>query len=184
MTTFARRAALALTAFGLLVGGFNALPATAAESGTVTVNQQISCTGAQRTISVGGVNNPTAVDFGPVQTSNASFSISQVGISSGCTTAGWRVTLIAAGSGTITASNVATESVANPTLVSGQPTLPTTGASANGPLNAARTVMTAAVNTGNGLYAQAIPLKLTIPAYTAPGTYALTVTATVISGPQ
>ena len=183
MTSFARRAALALAALSLMAGGLNALPASAAESGTATINQQINCTGGNRAISVGSVTNPSAVNFGDgVQITNASFSL-QAGVT-GCSMAGWKVNLQATGSGAIAASNVATVSVPNPTRVSGQPALPTTDSNANGPLDSARTVMTAAPNTGNGTYAQTIPLNLTIPAYTLPGTYTVTVTASIVVGPQ
>lgn len=183
MISFARRTALALAALSLFAGGLSVLPAAAADSGTAVIEQQITCTGGSKQLTIGTITDPSPVPFGTVQTTTASFPM-QAGYTGGCTTAGWRVTLIATGTGTITANSVATDSVPNPTLVSGQPTLPTTGASANGPLGSARTVMTAAVNTGNGLYAQTIPLKLTIPAYTTPGTYDITVTATVVSGPQ
>lgn len=182
MTRFARRATLAIAALSLLAGGLGALPAAAADNDTATIEQKINCTGGAKQLTVGTVTDPSAVNFGNLQTTTASFTL-QAGYTGGCTTAGWKVTVVATGSGAITANSVATDSVPAPTLVSGQPTLPTTGASANGPLGSARTVMTAAVNTGNGLYAQTIPMKLTIPAYTAPGTYDITLTATVVTGP-
>lgn len=183
MIRIGRRIAVALAALGLLTGSLGALPVAAADNDTAVVKQKVKCTGGTKKLTIDDVDDPSDVDFsGSVQFTTASFLL-EAGHTPGCTADGWKVTLLATGSGAITASNVATVSVPNPTLVEGQPTLPTTGANPNGPLNTARTVMSAALNTGNGLYAQTIPLKLTIPAYSAPGDYTITVTATIITGP-
>ena len=111
--------------------------------------------------------------------------------------AGWNVTvqvspLVYSGSyvGTsIPAANFALTSVAQPLLVSGQtvdataatgPEIPPT--SPLGTLDTPRKVIAATAAYGTGTYTQALGVTLTIPAGSKIGTYAGTMTTTIIAG--
>jgi len=114
--------------------------------------------------------------------------------------AGWNVTLQssplvwAAGTGgalsglNIPASAFAITSAAEPVMTAGQiidgtggPHVPT--AAPLGTLDSARKTVQAAPAFGNGTYTQALGVNLTIPAYSAAGTYTALLTTTISAGP-
>ncbi len=191
MPRLARRATLALSALALIATlGLSAVPAVA-QSGEATINQQITCQQqGNYQITLGVTNTPPPVEFSASdRTTNANLLLT-AGHTGGCTMAGWKVTLIssamvATGIGQIPAANVRAASLGDLTWVSGQTSpMPTKNPDINNaPLDSAKMVMTAAQNSGMGMYRETIALNLMIPGYTMPGTYATTLTATITVGP-
>lgn len=114
--------------------------------------------------------------------------------------AGWNVTIQtsafvwSAGSGgassgtNIPAADFSLSSAAAPAMTAGQavdatggPLVPAT--SPVGTLNSARKVLQANTTFGNGNYTQALGVSLSIPAYSAAGTYTGTLTTTITAAP-
>ena len=114
--------------------------------------------------------------------------------------AGWNVTLQSsdlvwdvgtggASSGlNIPASAFAITSAAEPVMTAGQavdgtggPHVPST--TPLGTLDSARKTVQAGLAFGNGTYTQVLGVNLTIPAYSAAGTYTATLTTTIVAGP-
>lgn len=109
---------------------------------------------------------------------------------------GWNVTIQAStfvysgpnGGTNIPASNFALTSAGAPVHVSGQAIDATGGpkvpaASPLGALDVARKVLQADLLFGQGVYAQALGVTLTIPAQARAGTYTTSLTTTISAGP-
>lgn len=182
--------------FGRLVGLAGALLVSVATvtpafaSGTVT--QVIKC---------GGTGNSLSANIADMTLSAANFSTSaqdsqgNLALSAGeagCAAQGWNVTIQATdwardGGGTaIPKTAFALTQVSNPTVVSGQGIDNNGGpklVNSLGTLDQSRKVIQASPGYGLGTYAQNLGVRLTIPAYTLPGTYKTTVTTTITAAP-
>ena len=168
-----------------------ALPVAAADSVTQAV------TAGTRTASVADLTLASVAYSHSARTSTGSMTLTaDDSTGSG---AGWNVTVLSsafAHSGTdrtkdISAANFALTTAAAPVRTAGQainvtagngPAVPTTP-SPIGTLDSARKVVQAGVGYGQGTYTQALGVSLTIPAYSAAGTYTGTLTTSIIAAP-
>lgn len=190
-THIGRRVALALGTSVLLVGTI-AGPAFAVN----TVTQAV--TAGTRTASVADLALTSTAYSHTAQTSTGSMTLT-ADDSTG-SNAGWNVTIQtsafvwSAGSGgassgtNIPAANFSLTSAAAPVMTAGQavdvtggPKVPAT--SPVGTLDSARKTVQANTTFGNGTYTQALGVSLSIPAYSAAGTYTGTLTTTIAAAP-
>lgn len=104
--------------------------------------------------------------------------------------AGWNVTILssdfvyagAVGLVPIAAANFSIPVANTPVSIAGQPITGLTASTAPGALDTAKKVLSAAVDTGNGTYTQALDVSLAIPASSQVGTYTGTLTTTIAAG--
>lgn len=188
MRTITRRATTVVAA-----GMLTTLMATAAIAATSdsTVTQSVSAGSLSATLADLGL---TAIEYSHTDTINAGNVGLTVDDSSG-TGDGWDVTVqssdfIYSGDNTgtdIAASNFALTSAATPVLVAGQAIDATGGPRAvtqTGTLDAARTVIEADPDFGQGEYTQDLGVELTVPGQSRAGSYTGTVTTTATAGPS
>jgi hypothetical protein len=167
-----------------------ALPVGAADSVTQAV------TAGTRTASVANLALSSVAYSHSVQASNGSMALTaDDSTGSG---AGWNVTILSSafvlsgGDGTkdISAANFALTAADAPVVTAGQainvtagngPAIPTI--SPVGTLDSARKTVQAGVGFGQGTYTQNLPVTLTIPAYSAAGTYTGTLTTSITAAP-
>jgi hypothetical protein len=163
----------------VLLGGF-AAPAFAADTGS-SVATGASVTGGDLTATLAG-----DVTFAAVAASHADQSPAPQATSVAVndltgTAAGWDATIVATdltnGGATIGAANVGLSSFGALTATSGAVTGITPGTA--GPINTAVTLLAAPVGDGDGDYAQAFSLGLTVPGDSTAGTYAGTLVVTI-----
>jgi hypothetical protein len=104
--------------------------------------------------------------------------------------AGWNVTILssnfvytgAVGATPILAANFSVPVANVPTSIAGEAITGLTASTAPGALDSAKKVLSAAVVTGNGTYAQVLNVSLAIPAGSQVGTYTGTLTTTIAAG--
>jgi hypothetical protein len=167
-----------------------AMPVAAADSVTQAV------TAGARTASVADLALSSLAYSHSVQTSNGSMTLTaDDSTGSG---AGWNVTILSSafvltdGDGTkdISAANFALTAADAPVMTAGQainvtagngPAVPTT--TPIGTLDSARKTVQAGVGYGQGTYTQNLPVTLTIPAFSAAGTYTGTLTTSITAAP-
>lgn len=182
--------------FGRMVGLAGALLVSVA-----TVTPAFAAGTVTQVINCGGNGNSLSANIADLNLTAATFSTSQqdsqgilalVAGEAGCAAKGWNVTVQASdwakqeGGAGIPASNFALTQVTNPTVKSGQGIDNHGGPRAvneTGTLNQSRKVLQANPGYGLGTYEQNLNVKLTIPAYTLPGTYKTTVTTTITAAP-
>ena len=179
------RFAVAMTLAALTMATVVALPASAANTVTQTINA------GTRTASVTDLALGT-VNYSHSAQSSTGTMVLAVDDSSG-TGAGWNVTVLSSefvysgtnGGSAIPAANFSVTAAADATATAGQAVDETSGPNAGttGSLDTSRKVLSADANFGQGSYTQDLDVSLSIPGQSRVGTYTGTLTVTVSAAP-